>query len=137
MAPKLIVHVITAEVYPDEVDFKAPGPLTLALLGADRIDPDDGMVSGIPSRLLAERVQGTVPLYVAAETFKLGDTEKVGKGLESIAAELVQGYVTDSRVVQSRLRLTNLNGRPQIRITRRVKYSRFPNNVPTANNVTE
>jgi hypothetical protein len=31
----------------------------------------------------------------------------------------------------------SLNGRPQIRITRRVKYARLPNNVPTATRVTE
>ena len=33
--------------------------------------------------------------------------------------------------------LISLNGRPQIRITRPVKYARLPNSVPTAINITE
>ena len=33
--------------------------------------------------------------------------------------------------------LISLSGRPQIRITRLVKYGRLPNTVPTAINVTE
>ncbi len=99
MAEELVVHGIAAEVYPDEVDLKALAPITMALIGADRIGPDGSLVNGIPSRLLAEHIQGIAPLYVAGETFKLDDTEQIEEGLEAVPAELIDGYVTDRGVV--------------------------------------
>ena len=99
MAAELLIHGIAAEVYPDEVDLKALAPITMALIGADRIAPDGSLVNGVPSRLLAEHIQGVAPLYVAGETFKLDDTEQIEEGLEAVPAELIDGYVTDRGVV--------------------------------------
>lgn len=101
MAEELLIHGVAAEVYPDAVDLKALGPITMALLGADRIGPDGSLVNGIPSLLLAEHIQGIAPLYVAGETFKLDDTDQIEEGLEAVPAELIEGYVTDRGVVQT------------------------------------
>jgi translation initiation factor 2B subunit (eIF-2B alpha/beta/delta family) len=73
----------------------------MGLLGADRIGPDGLLVSGIPSRLLAEHLQGIAPLYVAGETFKLDDAQHLEEGMESVPRELIEGYVTDRGVVQT------------------------------------
>jgi translation initiation factor 2B subunit (eIF-2B alpha/beta/delta family) len=99
MAEELLIHGVTAEVYPDEVDLKALAPITMGLIGADRIGPDGSLVNGIPSRLLADHIQGIAPLYVAGETFKLDDTVQIEEGLEAIPADLIEGYVTDRGVV--------------------------------------
>jgi translation initiation factor 2B subunit (eIF-2B alpha/beta/delta family) len=101
MADALLTHGVTAEIYPDEVDLNALTPITMALLGAARIAPDGSLVNGIPSRLLADHIQGIAPLYVAGETFKLDDTEQIEEGLEAIPANLIEGYVTDRGVVQT------------------------------------
>ena len=70
------------------------------LIGADRVCPDGSLVNGIPSLLLAEHTHGVVPLYVAAETFKLDDGEHVEEGFETVPPRLIAGYVTDRGVVQ-------------------------------------
>jgi translation initiation factor 2B subunit (eIF-2B alpha/beta/delta family) len=101
MAEELVAAGVAAQVYPDEVDLKALGPITMGLLGADRIGPDGLLVSGIPSRLLAEHLQGIAPLYIAGETFKLDDAQHLEEGMESVPRELIEGYVTDRGVVQT------------------------------------
>ena len=100
MAEALLAVGVEAEVYPDEVDLAALAPITLALIGADRVRPDGSLVNGTPSRGLAEHVLGIAPLYVAAETYKLDDGDQIEEGFEIVPAELVAGYVTDRGVVQ-------------------------------------
>ena len=100
IAESLLAQGVDVDVFPDEVSIKGLGELTMALIGADRVSPDGSLVNGVPSLLLAERVRGVVPLYVAAETFKLDDGEQVDEGFESVPAELITGYVTDRGVVQ-------------------------------------
>jgi translation initiation factor 2B subunit (eIF-2B alpha/beta/delta family) len=101
LADELLTRGVAAEIYPDGVDLNSLTPITMALLGADRISPDGSLVNGIPSLMLAEHVQGIAPLYVASETFKLDDTEMIEDGLEVVPAELIEGYVTDRGVVQT------------------------------------
>ncbi|MDA1035571.1 MAG: hypothetical protein O3B65_01670 [Chloroflexi bacterium] len=100
MAEALLARGVDAEVYPDGVSMAGLGDLTMALIGADRVSPDGSLVNGIPSLLLAEHVRGVAPFYVAAETFKLDDTEHVEEGLEPVPPGLITGYVTDRGVVQ-------------------------------------
>ena len=99
MAESLLSMGVAAEIYPDEVDLKAIGPITLALFGADRVGPDGSLVNGEPSLDVAQRLVGVAPLYVACETFKLDDGEHVSDGFDVIPAELVAGFVTDRGVV--------------------------------------
>ncbi len=100
IAEALLLRGVDAEVFPDDVSVKGLGKLTMALIGADRVCPDGSLVNGIPSLLLAEHARGVVPLYVAAETFKLDDGEQVEDGFETVPPRLIAGYVTDRGVVQ-------------------------------------
>lgn len=100
MAESLAARGIRARVRPDDVSVPELAPLTMALIGADRVRPDGSLVNGVPSLLLAEHVHGIAPLYVAAETFKLDDAETIEDGFEAVPAGLVTGYVTDRGVVQ-------------------------------------
>lgn len=90
---------VEAEVCPDHTDLATLGPIAMGLLGADRVAPDGSMINGVPSLLLAERLRGVAPLYVAAETFKLDDGEQVEDGFEPVPASMIAGYVTDRGVV--------------------------------------
>jgi translation initiation factor 2B subunit (eIF-2B alpha/beta/delta family) len=100
IAEKRLSMGVAAEVFPDEVALSSVGPITLALIGADRVRPDGSTVNGSPSLGLAQNVNGIAPLYVACETFKLDDAEEVGEGFEAVPADLIAGYVTDRGVVQ-------------------------------------
>ena len=99
MAEDLHLQGVAAEVYPDTVDLKALGPITMGLVGADRVAPDGSMINGIPTLLLGERLKGIAPLYVATETFKLDDGEQVEDGFEPVPASMIAGYITDRGVV--------------------------------------
>jgi translation initiation factor eIF-2B subunit delta len=100
MAESLVGRGIEGEVCPDNVSIPDLGPLTMALIGADRLSPDGSLVNGVPSLLLAKRVYDVAPLFVAAETFKLDDSKQIDAGFEAVPAGLITGYVTDRGVVQ-------------------------------------
>jgi len=111
MAEALTLAGVRAEVQPDNVDMASLGPIAMGLLGADRVAPDGSMINGVPSLLLAERLKGVAPLYVAAETFKLDDGEQVEDGFEPVPASMIAGYVTDRGVVLPS-RVWELKGSP-------------------------
>jgi translation initiation factor 2B subunit (eIF-2B alpha/beta/delta family) len=100
MAERLLLAGVAAEAYPDDADISMLGPITMGLVGADRVEPNGALVNGTPTSLLAGHLQGIAPLYVAAESFKLDDTLQMGPGFERIPATLIEGYVTDRGVIQ-------------------------------------
>jgi translation initiation factor 2B subunit (eIF-2B alpha/beta/delta family) len=100
MAERLLLAGVVAEVYRDDVDLAAVGPITMGLVGADRVEPNGALVNGTPTSLLAGHLQGIAPLYVAAESFKLDDALQMSAGFERVPSLLIEGYVTDRGVIK-------------------------------------
>jgi len=101
MAGRLLLAGVAAEVYPDDADLTALGPITMGLVGADRIEPNSALVNGTPTSLLAGHLQEIAPLYVAAESFKLDDALQMSPGFERVPSLVIEGYVTDLDLVRS------------------------------------
>jgi translation initiation factor 2B subunit (eIF-2B alpha/beta/delta family) len=101
MAEHLLLAGIAAEVYPDDVDLAMLGPITMGLVGADRVEPNGALVNGAPTSLLAGHLQGLAPRYVATESFKLDDALQMSSGFERVPADPIEAYVTDRGVIKS------------------------------------
>ena len=68
----------------------------VALVGADTLLPDGGIVNGWPTLRLARSVAGAIPFYVVCESFKRATEPFTEEGFDLVPASLIARIITDS-----------------------------------------
>ena len=88
---------ITSMLVADSAIPEAVGQADMAVVGADTLLPDGGIINGWPTLGLAQAARHMIPLYAVCEAYKMSANPVIQAGYELVPASLITKVVTDSQ----------------------------------------